>query len=214
MKRMLKNKWITKNSKDRLYNLPIPLIGLTGGIASGKSTIAERLRNDQHPILDADQLVKNIYKTPEAISFITHHFPSVMENNTINFKALREIFFNDLKAKSIVEEFIYSRLPQMFMREYQKLEKPDYLFYDVPLLFEKKLHEKVDMSVCVYLENSIQIQRLMKRDQISFDLAQKIISKQHSLDLKKDLADYTIINNHSQIELEVEYQKFILELFN
>lgn len=213
MKRKLKNNWITKKSDSRLYNLAIPIIGLTGGIASGKSTIAELLRIDQHPILDADQLVKNIYKTQEARDFISSNFPHVINGSEINFKILRETFFSDHEARLKVETFIYQRLPQMFMSEFKKLNNPEYLFYDVPLLFEKEIHKKVDISVCVYIDKKTQIDRLMKRDQISKELALNIINKQDSLEAKKDLSDYVIFNNESLDNLKVHYQDFLNELF-
>lgn len=218
MSLQLKNEYISKTPETRLYHLNLPLIGLTGGISTGKSTVAEILKSHGFPLLSADQLVKKIYSTEESLDFIKKNFPSAIDNNHINFKKLREIVFFDQEAKIKVETYIYSKLPSVFLHAQEEILKqfPDAqcLIYDVPLLFEKNLFQKVDLSVCVYLPREIQKKRLMARDRIEADLAEKILDEQWDIELKKSKSDVVIENIRSLKELEEEVSQFIKNYFS
>lgn len=213
----LKPEFISKTVKTRLYQLDLPIIGLTGGIATGKSTVAELLKTSGLQVLSADQLVKNIYGTTEAKEFIQTHFPQVIENNFIVFKKLREIVFSDPLAKKEVEDFIYSKLPQTFLNAKNELVKnhPQMkcLIYDVPLLFEKGLFLKVDLSICVYLTRNEQKERLMKRDQIGAELAERILNEQWDIEVKKSKADTVIENTGTLKDLEIAVNQFVTKHF-
>ena len=208
----LKSNWIKKDSNSRIYNIPVPIIGLTGGIATGKSTVANLLRNKNIPVIDADQLVKNIYQQPSTIAFIRSQFPESMTDQKINFKKLREIAFANEANKSILENYIYSYLPEEFKKNYHLFESPPFIVYDVPLLFEKKLHLMVDLSICVYAPKTIQIERLMVRDQISRDLAESIINQQMDIEDKKKMSDFTISNTGAPKDLEVIVERLLAEI--
>ncbi len=80
----------------RLYHIDIPIIGLTGGIATGKSTVSKMLIENGLPLICADSLVKEIYKDNEAKAFIRNLVPDAIINDEINFPALREHFFNSV----------------------------------------------------------------------------------------------------------------------
>lgn len=214
----LKNQFISKTPETRLYQLRLPLIGLTGGISTGKSTVAEILKKRGFHLLSADQLVKKIYSTSESLDFIKNNFPNVIDNNHINFKKLREIVFFDQEAKKKVETYIYSKLPSVFLHAQEEILKQfpnaQCLIYDVPLLFEKGLFDKVDLSVCVYLPRETQKKRLMARDQIEADLAEKILNEQWDIELKKSKSDVVISNTGSLDELELEVAQFIKNYFS
>lgn len=193
MRKKLKDKWITKTPVTRLYNLEKPIIGLTGGIATGKSTVTHILKNLGFEILDADLLVKEIYATKEAKNFIAMNFPQSIHENKINFPKLREIFFASPQNKNLIESFIYSKLPEMFKKHSANI-KQNFIIYDVPLLFEKKLNLLCDLSICVYVPSDIQINRLIKRDKISHDLAIEILKQQMPIEEKKEKSDFIITN--------------------
>ena len=107
----LKSKWITKNPENRLYHMPVPIIGLTGGIGTGKSTVSDILLKKNIAVIDADKLVKNIYILPETLEFVSKHFPLAFQNGSIDFTKLREIVFADPSAKKSIEDFIYAYIP-------------------------------------------------------------------------------------------------------
>src|SRR5690606_10373426 len=134
----------------RLHQTPVPIIGLTGGIASGKSTVSRMLVQKGIPVIDADQLIKDIYRLPETKTFVSEKCPDALKHDEIHFPTLRERFFNNPELKKDLERFLYQRLPQAFQAAYQKLGSPSYVVYDVPLLFEKGLDRLVDLKVLVY----------------------------------------------------------------
>lgn len=143
----LKSKFCKLNPENRLYRLDIPIIGLTGGIATGKSSASSILSKKGAPIIDADALVKDIYAMDETIELLAKLAPQVLKDKkTIDFKLLREIFFNDHSLKGELETHIYSLLPQAFRARLKSLEAPNFVIYDVPLLFEKGLQKSMDLN--------------------------------------------------------------------
>lgn len=210
----LKNKWITKDHTSRLYHLPVPIVALTGGIATGKSTVAELFRVKGYPVIDADRLVKEIYKTPEAKSFIQTHFPEASNDGEIDFKQLRIAVFGNPHKQDKVEKFIYSKLPDEFLKVFKSLNNPEFVIYDVPLLFEKKLDQKIDVSVCVYSPKSFQLDRLIKRDKITAELAESILLKQLDIESKKQSSDLIIENVADQDALKKNFENVLKELID
>lgn len=209
----LKDIFITKTKEQRLYQVDCPVIGLTGGIATGKSTISKLFENEGIPVICADRLVKSIYKEQETIDFIKKNFSEAVDDNLINFKKLREIAFTKISNREQLESFIYSKLPHAFNSEYSKLNSPEILIYDVPLLFEKKMEDKFDLTICVYANKEIQIERIVKRDQSNAQLAEKILQSQLPIDEKKELSDFCIRNNKTIENLETEFEALISLLF-
>lgn len=201
------------DSSTRLYNLNIPVIGLTGGIATGKSTVSSMLKNQGLSLIDADLLVKEIYKTPDALAFVKKNFPMCW-NDAIDFKALRQVVFDNPLAKQLVERFIYARLPEAFLKEFSEFNNPSFIIYDAPLLFEKNLNLKVDSTALVYAPRELQKTRLMNRDKSSPEQADKILNQQMNIEDKKVLSDYLIFNTKDLSHLEQEVQAFIKELLN
>ena len=208
----LKSNWITKDSNSRIYNIPVPVIGLTGGIATGKSTVANLFRRKNIPVIDADLLVKNIYMLPETISFIQKHFPETIDDQKINFKKLRETAFASEAAKSILEQYIYAHLPEQFKKDYLRFSSPPFIVYDVPLLFEKKLNLLIDFSICVYAPRTTQLKRLVERDQIPPELAESIINQQMDIEEKKKISDFIISNTGTLNELEALFERLLIEI--
>ena len=208
----LKAKWITKNPKSRLYQIPVPIIGLTGGIGTGKSTVAQILHEKNIPIIDADKLVKNIYQKPETLDFIAKNFPSVIENQSINFNKLREIVFANSQSKKLIEDFIYEHLPSEFKQTFSTFKNPAFIVYDVPLLFEKKLNEYIDLSICVYAPKEKQIERIISRDHSNRELALKIVESQMDIEQKKLNADLVIPNTAGPLELKNLVEQLLQEI--
>lgn len=185
--------------QNRLHNCPIPIIGLTGGIASGKSTASAFLKSKGYKVIDADALVKEIYNEPETFDFIKNLDSQFVSDGKINFTILREKFFSNPFLKNEVENFLYQRIPNKFLSQI----KDDDLFviYDVPLLFEKKLDSLIDTSILIYCPRKTQLERLLVRDQISTDLANKILDNQMDIELKKQISQFVIHNDQDQEKL-------------
>lgn len=209
--RTLKNKYISKTKEQRLYEQDIPTIGLTGGIATGKTSVSKYLEEKGLAVICADKLVKSIYAQTATIEFINQDYPSAIKNNEIDFKKLREIFFSDKEIQKKIEHYIYAKMPNAYLDAVSKFHDPGILIYDVPLLFEKGLDQKVDLSILVYASPEIQVKRLMNRDGISKELALNIISKQISIDEKKEKSDF-IVDNSQTLENSFSQIDQLLEL--
>ncbi len=210
----LKKEYERLTSEQRLYQSEVPIIGLTGGIASGKTTVSRLLEAKGLTVVSADQLVKNIYKWPESIHFIKTNFPVCMVNEDIDFKRLRENVFQNENTKKIIESYIYQRLPQAFHDELELKSNPQIIFYDVPLLFERGMEKVFDLILLVYTPRSIQLERLKARDQISTELAEKMLSQQMDIEDKKSKSDLVINNTETEKELAQETEKFLGRFFD
>lgn len=196
----------------RLYNFGKPIIALTGGIATGKSTVTKLLEAKGIKIIDADALVKNIYAKPESQDFIRQNFPEAWKQDAIDFKVLREIFFKNPKVKELVEGFIYSRLPLAFREAAMKIQDQNFYFYDVPLLFERNLDTKVDLKLVVYAPEKVQLARLIDRDGTKEEIGKKILESQMDIEEKKEKADFVIDNSGSMVELAAEVDSLLQQI--
>lgn len=205
----LKQELIKLSPEQRLYQLQVPIIGLTGGISTGKTTVSTILGQKGLAIINADSLVKEIYSWPETIQFMQGHFPDVMEEGKILFPILRERIFSHPASKDLVERFIYQRLPTAFKKAYDKLSSPQFVIYDVPLLFEKGLQSMVDVSTLVYIPRELQKDRLIKRDKISSELAESILHQQMDIESKKTKSQFIIDNTKSEQDLIKEVESFL-----
>lgn len=210
----LKAKLERLNKNKRLHHLDCPIIGLTGGIATGKSTFANFMRQDGLCVVDADALIKEIYQKKETIKFINSLNPEFIQLDKINFQKLRKAFFNDEELKKQIEQFLYQKLPQTFKSHIPKNTKV--VVYDVPLLFEKHLDKLVDVSVLVYAPREIQLQRLVLRDKIDQELANSILDQQMDIEDKRQQADFIIDNTQNtqnKDHLQMQYQELKRNVF-
>ncbi|OFZ46510.1 MAG: dephospho-CoA kinase [Bdellovibrionales bacterium RIFOXYB1_FULL_37_110] len=180
------------SKENRIYQLDVPVIGLTGGVATGKTTVSNYLKEKGHLVICADELIKKIYKQTETLDFIEASYPQVIHNGQIDFRQLRKLFFSNLAVQNQIENHLYPKLQIEFFKAFSKTDR---IFYDVPLLFEKKLDKLVDITICVYINPDIQRQRLIKRDSISAQDASLLLNAQMSIEEKRKLADFVIDNS-------------------
>ena len=207
------NEDLNRLSKDqRLYQLDVPVIGLTGGIATGKTTVSQKLQEKGFAVINADHLVKDIYALPETFEFIRNEFPDVIKNEQIQFPLLRQFVFANSENKVKIENFIYARLAQAFNAAFNKFDHPQMIIYDVPLLFEKSLQPLFDMTVLVYAPREIQRTRLMKRDNVLEEMAETMLNSQMDIEEKKAKADFIIDNSKSESELAKEINRLLHKL--
>lgn len=210
----LQKRWEKLAPEKRLHGLPVPVIGLTGGIATGKSTVTKIFREKGLPVIDADELVKRIYAQEETLQWLQTNHPEVMKGKAINFPVLREKFFSTPAVKDELEAFIYGHLPEAFRDAYKKLGTPEYVIYDVPLLFEKNLAPLVDVTVTVYAPEKVQLARLLSRDGHAEELGRTILKSQTDIEEKKALSDFVIDNSGTLVELEEEVNQVLRQLFS
>lgn len=206
--------FIRLTPENRLYQYKLPVIAITGGIATGKSTVTSLLEKEGLKIIDADQLVKSIYATQEAKEFIKENYPECMSHNDINFKKLRELVFSKIEVKQKIENFIYLRLPKAFSEAASKISGQDFYIYDVPLLFERKLDHLVDQIIVVYAPRNVQLARVIDRDGSKQETANKILDQQMDIEEKKGKADFIINNSGTLEELSAEVDELLRKILS
>lgn len=180
-------------------------VALTGGIATGKSTVASLFKLHGFLTIDADKIAHKLLDLH--YQDIEHLFgKEYIDNKKVLRKKLGNLIFNDEVQKKRLEKFIHPLIKEEIIKEAEVFEtqKKPYLI-DIPLFFEKQNYN-IEKSIVVYLPKEIQIQRLMKRDSCTFDEAQVRINNQMDIEEKKSLATYIIDNSldlpHLQNEVE------------
>ncbi len=179
------------------------IIGLTGGIASGKSTVSRAMRDLGAIVIDADEVAHTIMEPGKpAWEDIIEHFGSGVLNTdqTIDREKLGAIVFNNPERLQALNQITHPRVAEQFkqMITTLRVEKSDaVLFMEVPLLYETHLERICDEVWVVWVDEETQIQRLMKRDGLSREDALKRIDAQMALDEKARRAEFVIDNRFS-----------------
>jgi dephospho-CoA kinase len=192
----------------------VKLIGLTGGIASGKSTVARILERLGAAVINADVLAREVVEPgTEAWKEIVQAFGNevLQPDQTLDRQKLRALIFNQPEARKKLESIIHPRVRALAEERIREHGAAGYavVVYEVPLLFEGKLHEWLRPVILVACNLDTQRQRLQQRDRLGAAEAQKHIDAQMSLEEKRRLADYVIENNGSLDDLERQVQRIL-----
>ena len=187
-------------------------IGLTGGIASGKTTVSDFFKQFGTKVIDADVISHQVTK-PGGTTFqeiISSFGSSVLdENGLINRKKMRKIIFNDVSKKEMLERIIHPKVrEEMFNLASQSNDH--YLIVSVPLLVETGMNEMMDRTLVVDCSEETQIERLMHRDKITLGEAKSILRNQTNRSTRLKTADDLIVNEKNVTLNELE--KEVLEL--
>ncbi len=180
------------------------VIGVTGGIASGKSTISTMIKELGFTVVDADLAARAVVEPGEpAYNEVVATFGKEIlhEDGSINRGLLGKIIFHDQEKRLQLNAIVHPAIRIYTQRQKEEAfaRGENVVFMDVPLLFEGKLTNTVDVSLLVYVDAEIQLQRLMERNGLSEEEALARIHSQMPLAEKRALAD-EIINNNGTIE--------------
>lgn len=179
------------------------IIGLTGGIATGKSTVARLLAARGLTVIDADQVAREVVQPgEEALNDIVHLFGEDMlqEDGTLDRKRLGKRIFGDSEARKQLEAILHPRIRKRMMEKIQNALKThhDPIIVDVPLLFETGWDRLTDANIVVTAPPDVQLKRLMARDTLSEEEAKQRIQAQWPLEEKVKRADW-VIDNHGDL---------------
>lgn len=180
------------------------ILGLTGGIACGKTTISNMFKKIGIEVVDADVVAREVLELPEVLKEIRETYGNIIfENDKLDRKKMRDIIFNNKDNIKKLNSIVHPKVIKVFQDEYNKKKlKEDVIVFDIPLLFEVGLEKFCDKILVVYVKEEVQIERIMRRDGSSRELAKKIIDAQMNLGEKIKLADYIIENSGTIDELE------------
>ena len=196
------------------------VVGLTGSIATGKSTVVEWFKTKHVPVIDADQIAREIVEPGKPILMRlkeTFGEAIIQTDGSLDRALLGQMIFNDDTLRQKLDDLMHPAIvKEMVARRDKYLNQNEPLIIlDVPLLFEGGLTDLVDRVIVVYTTESVQLERLMNRNKLSKQEATQRIKTQWSIEKKKALAADVIDNNGSIEETyqqcDALYQKYLLE---
>ena len=197
------------------------IIGLTGGIGTGKSTVSRKLRERGYPVIDLDVISREVIEYPEVIDELVRNFGieilesqnNISGKKSISRNKLRQTVFKEEKKVSVLNSIMHPPIVEEMRRQVENLKK-NYktVFVEVQLLFEAKLEKEFDLTVLVYADKKTQLERVLKRDGRKEEEVQQIINAQMDMTEKRRLSNYIIENNGNSEILDLEIEKFIKKL--
>jgi dephospho-CoA kinase len=176
----------------------VRLVGLTGGIATGKSTFARLLRERGVPVVDADELSRAAARTAPVLAAIAGEFGRELltADGQLDRKKMGALVFSDPAARARLEAILHPAIRSGMAEETARLTREGHplAFYDTPLLYEAGLGDQVDCVVVIYAPRVEQLERVTRRDGLSWPEAQARLAAQLDIEEKARLADLVVDN--------------------
>jgi dephospho-CoA kinase len=188
---------------------------VTGGVASGKTTVVRMLEELGAPVIDFDLLSRKVVEPgkPAWKEIIAYFGEQVLlEDRTLDRKKLSEVVFGDMEKRKKMEGFIHPRVFEEFIKLVKEVTSKDphaIIQVDVPLMIEINLQYVFHKILLVYVPETMQVERLMKRDRISEEMAKNMIRSQLPIEEKKGYADF-IVDNSGTLE---DTRKQVVEIW-
>ncbi len=182
------------------------VIGITGGIATGKSNVCAVIKELGYPIIDCDEITRRNYEIDGKIyKVVLERFGKdfLLDDGNIDRKKLGKLVFNNSSAKMLLNSITHPIIKEELLKEIAKYND-GLVFVEIPLLYEAKFETICDKIICVFLSQKYQVERLMAREGIDEDFALKKIHSQMDLYMKKSLADYVINSKGSFDETRLQ----------
>ena len=187
------------------------LIGLTGGIASGKTTVSNILKDLGLKIINADKIAHELLKKGnKGYERVVNEFGEQIlnEDEEINRDYLGKLVFNDEQKRNKLENLTHPLIIDQINEKIKENEDEEHLVIEAPLLYEVGLEDMMDQVWVVYVNRKTQIKRLKNRDDLDLKEAKQRIDAQIPLEEKKEKADIVIDNNGTKQELKEQVKKY------
>lgn len=194
-------------------------VGLTGGLGTGKSTVAGILRQKGHIVVDADEMARlALGPGREALAKVVRRFGTdlIGTDGALDRRRLGRLVFADKSALAELEAIVHPEVRKLTLERRQAAEREGraIAFYDVPLLFEKGMQRDFTKIIIVTADREIQIERAIRRDGLTRDEVERRLGSQLPLDQKVKSADFVIVNNGDLRSLEVQVDQVLKSLLN
>ncbi len=193
------------------------LVGITGGIGSGKTTFSNHLKKLGYPVHESDLVVSEIYTKPkkEFLSFVKEKISQgAVNHNQINKAEIANIIFSNNKIKKLLERRIHKEVQgsrEAFIKKYTK-KKKKIIFADIPLLFENKLEKGFDSVVCIISTKKNRIKRVLKNKKFTKENLNKIFKSQTTDKERKKRSQIIINNNKTKKDFIFSVEKVLTRL--
>lgn len=193
------------------------IIGLTGGIASGKSLVQQWFINENIPVIDADVVYKQLSKPGQMVyNILVQIVPDecILPEGSLNWKCLSQLLFSDEEFRLRLNKAVHPLVQEDILKQLDLLKKREepLAVASVPLLYESGFNRYCDQVICVYVRPDVQLKRLMARDGIDEVYAKTKILAQLPLEQKRSFADYVIDNSGSQAQSRSEFMNILATL--
>ena len=190
------------------------ILGITGGIATGKTAVSDILKSLDIKVIDMDIISREVIKLPKIIQSIKNEFGSdIIKNGTVDRKLLREFIFDDKAKVQKLNNIMHPAIIEKAKNEIDRLKSSTPLIVVViPLLFETNLEYLTDSILLVTADYDKQVERIMKRDNSTKTNAENIIAAQMPLSEKVKKSNYVIENNGTYEELKEKVLTFLKTL--
>lgn len=191
-------------------------IGLTGGIATGKSTVASMLVKRGAVLIDADIIAREVMNPGHPVlELVKERFGSniIHSDGTLDRKKLGEIIFSSPEERKALEQITHPAIRAEMRHRLQQFEEADpgrLVVADIPLLYETGQEQVYDQIMVVYVPRNVQLKRLMKRDGLNEDQAEARLGSQMDIERKRERATIVIDNSLGVIETERQIDEFWL----
>jgi dephospho-CoA kinase len=198
--------------------ISVKIIGLTGGIATGKSIVSSVFKELGAIILDADVIARLVVLShqPAWEDIVEYFGPEVVnEDESLDRAKIGEIVYNNPDSLKELNRFTHPRIMQYYKDELRriKLEQPDAIvILEVPLLYETNMDKLCQQVVVVYVDRKTQIKRLMKRDNMSYADAVRRVDAQMPMEEKVRRADFVIDNRGTIVETKEKATRYYNEI--
>lgn len=189
-------------------------IGLTGGIATGKSTVSHMLVSLGAELIDADVIAREIMEPGHPVlAKVAEHFGEDILNpdGTLNRKQLGAVVFSDPEQRKVLNELTHPAIRNEMAARMKALEVADphrLVVCDIPLLYESGQEGLYEQIMVVYVPREVQLERLMERDNLTLEQASSRLAAQMDIELKKSKADVLIDNRYGLDETKRQIEKF------
>ncbi|WP_313807528.1 dephospho-CoA kinase [Flavobacterium sp.] len=190
------------------------IVGLTGGIGSGKSTIVAYFKELGVPVYIADEEAKKLMDEPEIIRKVQSVFPvDVIKNEKLNRKKIAELVFSDPELLHSLNKIVHPEVRKHFIKWCKKHDKFPFVIKEAAILFESGSYKDCDKIILITAPEAIRIERVMKRDSVTKEQVLERIQNQWSDEKKAVLSDY-VIENIDLEKAKQSAQKILKELNN
>lgn len=180
------------------------IVGVTGGVGSGKSTVSKILSKELPGFLiDADEISRKVSELPETKDRIRQEFgDEVFKGDELDRKKLGKVVFSDPAKRAILNGIIHPMVKKIFRERTVEHGDNEYIIYDCPLLIEADLQHDVDLTLLVYVDEDLQLERVMTRDGLGKKDALDRINSQMKLEDKIPLSDIVVYNDSDLEDLK------------
>ncbi len=192
------------------------ILGITGGIASGKSTVSEYLRKKDIPVVDADEISRSITQKGQkgAQAIYEKLGADFFSSGELDRKKLARYCFNNKEHTELLNSILHPIIGEEMERQARENKGAKIVIYDVPLLFETGMDKKCDKVLTVYCEKEERIKRAMERSKMTREEVSNRINRQMSDEEKLSRSDYKVNNSGTLQETFAQIEDILREILN